>query len=278
MKTTKSKELLLQQIYATLIHGATVAHNGVLCHEFASFKYNKQTYYIDLEHQHLLRFNGEFDIICRIPDAVDYIPNVSQGTKVPIDIRSREKYMFNKIPADGRNHVVTISQYMLNVLLLIPNAFEKYMDSPDVYSVNHKAVLKQDLLSYECCEHLYARYLAACSKNIKTEDELLFISECVSSQDRQFVELRCATDMLRHQPYRLRVNDISNLELCTNEENALHFAFIQRVRCVLPDIEAYRVSADFAKKWFNSLYSPSVYDKIPLFDAIASLPRVEDFI
>lgn len=278
MKTTKSKELLLQQIYATLIQGATVAHNGVLCHEFASFKYNKQTYYIDLEHQHLLRFNGEFDIISRMPDSADCFPNISQGTKVPIDVRSREKYMFTKILADKHKPVVTMSQYMLNVLLLIPNAFEKYMNSPDVYSVNHKAVLKQDLLSYECCERLYARYLVACSKNIKTEDEIRFISDCVSSQDRQYVELRYATDTLKHQPYRLRVNDISNLELCTNEENTLHIAFIQRVRCVLPDIETYRVSVAFAKKWFNSLYSPSVYDKIPLFDAIASLPRVEDFI
>ena len=251
----------------TLKQGPIVNHCGVDVYAYATFTYNNDEYRISVNHQHVQR-------------------STDQGitfTDVPVDSRSRESYMFYKTKEElkrtgAKNKVITMSKYELNVIMLVPGAFETYILNPEDYSVNHKSSFKQGLLEYECTQRLYISYVTALNNHIPTVEDLELIKDCTNSDDLEYVMLRAATNNLRNYPARLRYNDIANLELCTMEENTFHIQFVNRLKSLLPDAEAYMISYDFANKWQGYLYSRNPDDRISLINAAKVLPKVESLV
>ena len=268
--TTNAKKKNMAIIVAlakTLKQGPITHHCGVDVHSYATFTYNGDDYLISVNNQHLPRSTDE---------GITY-------TNVPIDARSRESYMFYKTKEElkrtgAKNRVITMSKYELNVLLLVPNAFDTYILNPESYSANHKSAFKQDLLAYERTQLLYVQYVAALNNHIPTLEDLSLIKKCVDSADLEYVMLRAATNNLRNYPARLRYNDIANLELCTKAENNFHFQFVSRLKSLIPDAEAYMIPFEFANKWFGYLYSRNPDDRIALMNAAKVLPKVESLV
>lgn len=270
MQKTNEKQKNMAIVIAlakTLKQGPIVNHCGVDVHSYATFTYNNSEYRISVNHQHVQR-------------------STDQGitfTDVPVDSRSRESYMFYKTKEEmlrtgSSNRVITMSKYEFNVILLVPDAFNTYILNPEDYSVNHKSSFKQGLLEYECTQHLYLRYVEALNNHIPTVEDLEVIKNCTNSDDLEYVMLRAATNNLRNFPARLRYNDIANLELCTKEENTFHIQFVNRLKSLIPDAEAYMISYEFARKWCGYLYSRDPDDRIAIMNAAKILPKVESLV
>ena len=251
----------------TLEQGPITQHCGVDVHSYATFTYNNDVFRISVSNQHLQRSTD---------GGITY-------TNVPVDTRSRESYMFYKTKEElkrtgTKNKIIAMSKYELNVLLLVPDAFDNYILNPEDYTVNHKSAFKQGLLEYECTQHLYLRYVTALNNHIPAVEDLDLIKKCSDSDDLEYVMLRAATNNLRNYPARLRYNDIANLELCTKEENIFHYQFVSRLKSLIPDAEAYMISYDFAKTWYGYLYSRNPDDRIALINAAKVLPKVESLV
>ncbi len=270
MQKTNEKQKNMAIVIAlakTLKQGPIVKHCGVDVHSYATFTYNNSEYRISVNHQHVQR-------------------STDQGitfTDVPVDSRSRESYMFYKTKEEmlrtgSSNRVITMSKYEFNVILLVPDAFNTYILNPEDYSVNHKSSFKQGLLEYECTQRLYLRYVDALNNHIPTVEDLEVIKNCTNSDDLEYVMLRAATNNLRNFPARLRYNDIANLELCTKDENTFHIQFVNRLKSLIPDAEAYMISYAFARQWCGYLYSRAPDDRIAIMNAAKILPKVESLV
>lgn len=264
---TKKNMAIIVALAKTLKQGPITEHCGVLVHSYATFTYNNAEYLISVNNQHLQRTTDQ---------GITY-------TNVPVDTRSRESYMFYKTKEElkrtgKKNRVITMSKYELNVLLLVPDAFDAYILNPEDYTVNHKSAFKQGLLEYERTQRLYLRYVAALNNHVPNIEDLEVIKECTNSDNLEYVMLRAATNNLRNFPARLRYNDIANLELCTKEENNFHYQFVSRLKSLIPDAEAYMIPYEFAKEWFGYLYSRNPDDRIAIMNAAKILPKVESLV
>lgn len=262
---------MVSRIAETVVFGNIVLHNGEYVYDHATFSYNGDNYLITLEEQFLRVYDKHLD--CYV--------------KMAIDTRDRTKYMFTKPSkrnADGAyfgNHAVTMSKELLNLLLLKPDAMYEYLDATETMTVNHKATWAQPLYEYEIAKANYNRYCGILNRMYDMEDiddeDLAFYEDCRTSDDKEFNRLRIATNNLRCQPCRLRIDDISNLELASISDNSVHNGFIGRIcRFVKRSLVSHTaITVDFAKKWSSAV----VYDgdiNPELMNALEVLPQYEE--
>lgn len=262
---------IVARIAETVVFGSVVLHNGEYVYDHATFAYKGDNYLITLEEQFLRVYDKHLD--CYV--------------KMPIDTRDRTKYMFtkpSKRKADGSyygNHADTMSKELLNVLLLKPDAMYEYLDATETMTVNHKANWTQPLYEYEIAKANYNRYCGILNRmydrEIIDDEDLAFYEDCRTSDDKEFVRLRIATNNLRCQPCRLRIDDISNLELASVSANSIHNGFVGRIcRFVKRNLVSHTaISVDFAKKWSSDVvYDGDINPK--LMDALKALPQYEE--
>lgn len=205
-----STTAFLEDIQNTLIQGE-ITEEGY--YSYATFKHEGCLYAItdqDSTLKKIVNINGKTDIVTAP------IKGCKDG--------SRPKYTFNVTKNDGTRDQIEVDIARLNAALLIPDCLAKMLLEPNM-EINHKAtVMTQSYISVlRLCWKAWRTY--------KDDEVILGESKALAKFNSDYKDIArltiYITDNFSHAPRFFRDNRIGNLELCTSEENRLHYTTVK---------------------------------------------------
>ena len=229
---SESTITFLKEVKLTFTHGKELA-NGY--YAWADFKFDDYHYFVTPDMQYCVRLSVD----ASGKEKCELAPHNNNK------YGRRPRYNFYR----GRQ-CTTISVARLHAALLIPDGLDLMINNPEL-EINHKAYTYTKALSESfnnLCDAWYSRFGIVAMSGVEDpeREREKRLAELKYNYKDLFNALSILTDGFRHAPIQLVDNRALNLELCSREDNIIHFKVLSEFESIvasdLSTLESLRIN------------------------------------
>lgn len=229
---SESTITFLKEVKLTFTHGKEL-ENGY--YAWADFKFNDYHYFVTPDMQYCVRLS------------------VDASGKEKREVAPHNNNKYGRRPRynfyTGRQ-CTTISVARLHAALLIPGCLDLMIDNPEL-EINHKSYTCTKALSgsfNNLCDVWYSKFGYVAMKGVKDPEleRKKRIAELKYNYEDLFNALNILTEGFSHTPMQPVDNRALNLELCSREDNIIHFKVLSEFESIvasdLSTLESLRIN------------------------------------
>ena len=263
---SESTITFLKEIKLTFTHGKEL-ENGY--YAWADFKFNDYHYFVTPDMQYCVRLS------------------VDASGKEKREVAPHNNNKYGRRPRYNfyiGSRCTTISVARLHAALLIPGCLDLMIDNPEL-EINHKSYTYTKALSgsfNKLCDIWYSKFGLTAMIGVKDpeREREKRLAELKYNYKDLFNALSILTEGFSHAPIQPVDNRALNLELCSREDNIIHFKVLSEFESIvasdLSTLESLRINyrripSALTKAYYNGKINRSAFITVvtDLYDVVA---------